>query len=104
MTNILSNGPCHSSRFGTLPVPDSSELCTAWFGSDRQAALRAIRVPQSPLDGDGAAWLHATPDAFPFFRPCVDSGPWCCRPQSLGIGGDANPCENPKQEHGPQFK
>ena len=31
-------------------------------------------------------------------------GPWSCRPQPLGSGGDATPCEDPRQEHGPQFK
>ena len=30
--------------------------------------------------------------------------PWSCRPQPLGSGGDATPCEDPRQEHGPHFK
>ena len=41
---------------------------------------------------------------FPIFCPCKVSGPWSCRPQSLGSGGDATPCEGPRQEHGPQLK
>ena len=38
-----------SSRFDTFPVPDCAELFTAWVSSDRQAALYAKYVPQSPL-------------------------------------------------------
>ena len=30
-------------------------------------------------------------------------GPWSCWPQPLGSGGDATPCEDTRQEHGPQF-
>ena len=33
--------------------------------------------------------------------PALVSGPWSCRPQPLGSGGDATPCEDPRQEHGP---
>ena len=32
------------------------------------------------------------------------SCPWSCLPQPLGSGGDATPCEDPRQEHGPLFK
>ena len=43
---------CHvgrlSSRFDTLPVPDRSELFTAWVCSDRQAAPCARSICSSP--------------------------------------------------------
>ena len=54
--------------------------------------------------GVGLAWLHATSDVFPFFCPCTVSGPWSFGPQPLGSGGDATPCEDPRQEHGSLYK
>ena len=57
-------GHCLSFRFDTLPVPDSAELFTAWFSSDRQTTLRAIRVPQSPL-GLGSGWTSASSTCSP---------------------------------------
>ena len=55
---------------------------------------------------DGRWWAVC---AFPVHQTwslqCLYScGPWSCRPQPLGSGGDATPCEDPRQEHGPQFK
>ena len=36
-----------------------------------------------------------------FLQSLYSYGPWSCRPQPLGSGGDATPCEDPRQEHGP---
>ena len=41
---------------------------------------------------------------FSLLLSLYSSGPWSCRPQPLGSGGDATPCEGTRQEHEPQFK
>ena len=52
------------------------------------------------------AWLHVSDvhQMFSLLLSLYSSGPWSCRPQPLGSGGDATPCEDTRQEHGPQFK
>ena len=35
---------------------------------------------------------------------CIVCGPWSCRPQPLGDCREAVPCEDTRQEHGPQFE
>ena len=52
------------------------------------------------------AWLHVCDvhQMFSLLLSLNSSGPWSCRPQPLGSGGDATPCEDTRQEHGPLFK
>ena len=52
------------------------------------------------------AWLHVydVHQMFYLLQSLYSYGPWSCRPQPLGSGGDATPCEDTRQEHGPQFK
>ena len=39
-----------------------------------------------------------------FHSSLYSRGPWSCWPQPLGSGVSATPCEDTRQEHGPQFK
>ena len=50
---------------------------------------------ESRGDGHGGGGLA---DVFLFVCPCIVSVPWSCGPQPLGSGGDATPCEDPRQE------
>ena len=64
-------------------------------GMPRWGLMMAMSAPPRCL------FLRSTSDAIPWslFR----GGSWSSRPQPLGSGGDAAPCEDPREEHGPQF-
>ena len=44
------------------------------------------------------AWLHVL-----LVRSLYSSRSWSCRPQPLGSGGDATPCEDTRQDQGRSF-
>ena len=64
--------------------------------------------PWSPKGGRGRWPWRCWPGCmlhqmFSLLLSLYSSGPWSCRPQPLGSGGDATPCEDTRQEYGPQF-
>ena len=70
-----------------------------------------MKGPLTPLgsrgDGNGVPrlllLLYAVHQVLSLLLSLYSSGPWSCRPQPLGSGGDATPCEDTRQEQ-PQFK
>ena len=73
----------------------------------------------SRRDGNGGRFARSLCPFLTQYTRCCPLGPctdavhgafnfsdhrqWSRRPQPLGSGGDATPCEDPRQEHGPQF-
>ena len=98
-----------SSRFCCTPyvfwLAGSFVFLKYLFKDARKYTNALTSFGRSREDGHGDGGLAACYTShFPFFCPCIVSGPWSCRPQPLGSGGDATPCEDPRQEHGLQFK
>ena len=61
-------------------------------------------MPSWPLGADG--WDGSL--RFAVYQmlshcPCTVCGPWSCRPQPMGSGGDATPCEDTRQDQGRSF-
>ena len=66
-------------------------------------SMNFVRTPGEaegrwPWRGLAAGYVRCFPSC-----PCTISGPWSCRPQPLGSGGDATLCKDPRQEHGSLF-
>ena len=67
-------------------------------------ATNFVRSLGLPWETEGRWRWRGLAACYLFLCPGKDSGPWSCPPQPLGFGGDVNPCEDPRQEHGPQFR
>ena len=55
-------------------------------------------MARASLVRSSLAWLHVL-----LVRSLYSSRPWSCRPQPLGSGGDATPCEDTRQDQGRSF-
>ena len=57
-----------------------------------------MAMARASLVRSSLAWLHVFSSG-----PCTACGPWSSRPQPMGSGGDATPCEDTRQDQGRSF-